>query len=439
MKRSGEVLDVAERTPRSIGAALRLVRGRVMQKLGALEHGSLIIDDRCDGSQFVCGATTEPGSGVVVRVFDPSFWTKLAFGGSVGAGESFAAGGWTCSDLSACLALLVRNRDALEALDRGTARAVAPLLAVYHAYRRNSARGARRNIAAHYDLGNEFFAAWLDPTMTYSAALFDDPLRASGDQLEAAQLRKYDRLCQRLELRPGDEVCEIGSGWGGMAMHMAGEYGCRVTTTTISRAQAALTRERIRARGLSDRIEVLERDYRELADPQVSPSYMGRFDALVSIEMIEAVGHRYLLAYFAACRRLLQPSGRFGLQAITIADRYFELARKNVDFIQRHIFPGCAIPSLGSLTKAACAQSDFRIVESVDFGVHYASTLRIWKQRFLAARQRLEELGYDLRFRRAFEFYFAYCEAGFAERQLGLLQMVLEPPSRSRMQSPANA
>ncbi|MCA8971254.1 MAG: class I SAM-dependent methyltransferase [Planctomycetes bacterium] len=410
--------------------ARSLVRSRVVDRLSRMQFGSLKLRDVEGDLEFTFGTQAHGAEHVPeVRVRDPRFWTSMAFGGTVGAAESFIRGDWDVDDLGACLALVVRNRHVLEALDRGLARGIQPALHVAHVLRRNTKNGSKRNIAAHYDLGNEFFASWLDPTMTYSSALFDNPQAATFDQLEAAQREKYDRLCRRIALRPGDDVCEIGTGWGGMAIHMAGEYGCRVTTTTISAQQALLARERVRAAGLEDRIRILERDYRDLERSDATNAH--GFDAVVSIEMIEAVGHRFLPKFFEACRRVVADHGRVGLQVITIADQFYDQARKQVDFIQSHVFPGSAIPSVGAMVGAMSRATDFRLVETNDFGEHYAATLRIWRERFVAARSKLAALGYDERFRRLWEFYLAYCEAGFAERQLGLHQMVLAPGARS--------
>lgn len=436
-----DILGV-ERTLRRPGlrsiVARRVLRDRVLRRMSAIEAGSITIREG-DYARRV-GASVPDLPDVDVRIVDPRFWPAMAFGGSVGAGESYARGFWDCSDLTACLSIFVRNRATLEDLDRGTTRLTAPLRWAFHKLRPNSKRGSRRNIAAHYDLGNDFFSLWLDPSMTYSAAVFEEdaldprsPVDLAG--LERAQVAKLDRLCSKLQLKRGDEVCEIGTGWGSMALHLAREYGCRVTTTTISRRQADFARRRIREEGLHDRIELLESDYRELcAPPPRGRGLAGRFDALVSIEMIEAVGHRYLPDYFETCSALLKPDGRMALQAITIAEQHFELAKRSVDFIQRFVFPGCAIPSIGSISRAIARRGDFRIVGTEDLAPHYARTLQLWRERFEERSAELDALGYDRFFRRLWEFYFAYCEAGFAERQLGLQQMVLARAASRRLQ-----
>jgi cyclopropane-fatty-acyl-phospholipid synthase len=380
-----------------IGLAERLVR----RQLAALRHGVLAVDGESYGQ-----ATERCRLSATVRVHHARFWTDVAFGGSVGAGESYTAGHWSADDLTATLRILAANREVMDAMESGLAAMSAPLRKVLHWAARNTRSGSRRNIAAHYDLGNDFFALILDPTMMYSSALFE----RAGMPLEEAQIAKLERICRRLELKSGERVIEIGTGWGAFAMHAARHYGCHVTTTTISEKQHALARERIRAAGLEERITLLKRDYRDLE---------GRYDKLVSIEMIEAVGHQYFGAFFRKCAELLEPHGRMLLQAITIADQRYEAARKSVDFIKRYIFPGCCIPSVTALVAAATRASDLRLTRLDDIGPHYATTLRLWRQNLLRNAAALRGLGYSDELLRMWEFYFAYCEAGFAERALG--------------------
>jgi cyclopropane-fatty-acyl-phospholipid synthase len=286
---------------------------------------------------------------------------------------------------------------------------------VFHALKRNTRTGSRANIAAHYDLSNDFFALFLDETMTYSCGIFARP----DTTLREASLEKIDRLCRKLRLSPRDHLLEIGTGWGALGIHAARAYGCRVTTTTISAEQHAFAKERIRAAGLADRITLLLQDYRELE---------GRFDKLVSVEMIEAVGHQYYDEFFRRCAALLQDDGLMALQAITIADQHYERARDSVDFIQRHIFPGCCIPSVTALSSAMTRASDLKLVQLEDIGPHYARTLASWRDTLRAHRDEAHALGFDDTFLRLWDFYFCYCEGGFAERRLGDVQMVLERP-----------
>lgn len=353
-----------------------------------------------------------------VRIVDPRFWSAVALRGSLGAAEAYADGWWTTDDLTAVVRLFVIN-DALWSLEGGWARLSAPLLKVFHGLRRNTRQGSRKNIAAHYDLSNDFFALFLDPTMTYSAGIFAAP----DTTLEQASLAKIDRLCRKLELRPSDHLLEIGTGWGALAIHAAREYGCRVTTTTISRQQHALAQARIAEAGLGERITLLLSDYRDLR---------GTYDKLVSVEMIEAVGHEYYDAFFAACGRLLAPHGQMALQAITMADHGYEQARRSVDFIQRYIFPGSCIPSVTALSQAMARSSDLRLNHLEDMTPHYATTLRRWRERFLARLDDVRALGFDDWFIRLWEFYLAYCEAGFAERHLGSVQLLYTKPACRR-------
>jgi cyclopropane-fatty-acyl-phospholipid synthase len=380
--------------------AERLVRGQ----LARLEHGCLTVA----GERYGAG-----GLRAEIQVHDPRFWAEVAYGGSVGAGEAYMMGHWSADDLVAALRVVAANRQVLEGFDTGLAALSAPFRKLLHRAARNTRGGSRRNIAAHYDLGNEFFALFLDPTMMYSSGVFEHP----GMTLEQASVAKLERICRRLDLQPDDRVLEIGTGWGGFALHAASRYGCHVTTTTISQAQHALAAERVRAAGLADSIRLLKADYRDLE---------GRYDKLVSIEMIEAVGHEYFETFFAKCGSLLAERGRMLLQSITIADRHYDAARRSVDFIKRHIFPGCCIPSVTRLLQAATRASDLRLLHLDDIGLHYATTLRHWRENLLANAARVRSLGYPETFLRRWEFYLAYCEAGFAERVLGDVQALFE-------------
>lgn len=387
-------------------------RGAVLRSLARLRGGALELEE--SGVRHLLG---EPG-GLLARVTvrDPRFWRRVALGGSLGAGESYADGDWDVDDLTAVVRLLVRNHSARRGLDGGLSLLRRPLDLAYALLRRNSRAGARRNIAEHYDLGNDFFALMLDPTMTYSSGVWD----LSGCTLEGAQVRKLDLLCMRLRLRPEDHLLEIGTGWGSLALHAAGRYGCRVTTTTLSRAQRELAVERVRAAGLAGRVTLLRDDYRDLR---------GRFDKIVSCEMIEAIGAEQYRTFFAKCASLLAPGGALALQAITIADQHYERARREVDFIKRHIFPGSCIPSISALVGAAAA-SDLQLRQLQDHGRDYARTLAAWRENLVANRAAGERLT-DERFRRLWHFYLCYCEGGFAEGHIGVSQLVFERPGEA--------
>jgi len=385
----------------------------VLESLARLRGGTLELEEH--GVRQVLG---EPG-GLAARITvrDPRFWRRVALGGSLGAGESYADGDWDVDDLTAVVRLLVRNHSARRGLDGGLSLLRRPLDLAHALLRRNSRAGARRNIADHYDLGNDFFALMLDPTMTYSSGVWDSP----ESTLEQASLRKLDLLCQRLRLRPEDHLLEIGMGWGSLALHAAGRYGCRVTTTTLSQAQWELASERVRAAGLADRVTLLRDDYRDLR---------GRFDKAVSCEMIEAIGAEQYETFFARCAALVAPGGLVAVQAITIADQHYERARREVDFIKRHIFPGSCIPSISALVGAATRASDLRLRQLQDYGPDYARTLAAWRGNLAANRVAVERLT-DERFRRLWHFYLCYCEGGFAEGHIGVSQLVFERPGEA--------
>jgi len=395
-----------------------LARRAVLGKLTQLRGGQIVLVDGSDRHRFgaVGEGLAEP---IVVHVHDPRFYGDLAFGGSIGAGEAYVQRHWSTSQLVDLVRLLVLNMDVLDRLEDGYARLTAPLRKVLHAIRRNTRSGSRRNIAAHYDLGNEFFRLFLDETLMYSSAIFTRP----DMSLHEAQLARLDLICRKLDLRPGERIVEIGTGWGGFALHAAQRYGCRVTTTTISQEQYRLARERVSQAGLDGQIEVVCTDYRDLR---------GSYDKLVSIEMIEAIGHQYFDTYFAQCSRLLKPHGAMLLQAITIADQRYESARRSVDFIQRYIFPGSCLPSVGALSASIARASDMRVFHLEDIGPHYARTLHEWRRSLLASLPAIRALGYDDDFIRMWEFYFCYCEGGFTERVIGDVQMLLVKPGNRR-------
>jgi cyclopropane-fatty-acyl-phospholipid synthase len=395
-----------------------LAKRAVLGKLTQLHGGQLVLVDGGERHRF--GTVSEDlAESIVVHVHDRRFYGDLALGGSVGAGEAYMQGYWSTPQLVELVRLLVLNMDVLDSLEGGFARLTAPVRKALHAIRRNTRSGSRKNIAAHYDLGNEFFRLFLDETMMYSSATFARPDMSLHD----AQLARLDGICRKLDLRPGEHIVEIGTGWGGFALHAAQRYGCKVTTTTISQEQYRLARERVSQAGLDGQIEVLCADYRDLS---------GTYDKLVSIEMIEAIGHQYFDAYFAQCSRLLKSHGAMLLQAITIADQRYESAKRSVDFIQRYIVPGSCLPSVGALSASIARASDMRVFHLEDIGPHYARTLHEWRRNLLANLPAVRALGYDDAFIRMWEFYFCYCEGGFAERVVGDVQMLLVKPGNRR-------
>ncbi len=394
------------------GALDAFLRRRLLAQLAPLRDGRLCVRDAL-GEVWLGDARGELH--VTVTINDPAFYRKVAAQGSVGAGESYIQAEWHCDDLVALIQLLVRNRELLDGMEQGPARVAGWLLRGWNRLHRNSREGSRRNIAAHYDLGNDFFALFLSPDLMYSSALF----ASESESLESASRRKLDRICRQLQLKPGDRVVEIGTGWGGFAVHAARHYGCHVTTTTISAEQHALATERVRDAGLQDQVTLLMQDYRDL---------QGQFDKLVSIEMIEAIGAEYLDTYMATLQRLLKPDGVALLQAITIEDHRYEQARRSVDYIKRYVFPGSFIPSINAILAAKTRSSDLQLIAQQDFGHSYALTLRAWRQRFLAQLPAVQAQGFDARFCRLWDFYLAYCEGGFLERSIGVSHLLLARP-----------
>ena len=396
--------------PVTAGRLDRFLRSRFMDALQHLRFGRLVLEDAED--RFVFGAAG-PGhlEVVTIRVLHPDFYQAITLRGSVGAAESYMDGMWSCSDLTGLVRLLVRNRDTLDGLETGAARVGGWLLRAWHSLNRNTRSGSRRNIAAHYDLGNEFFALFLSPDLMYSSAVWKD-----GDTLSDASTRKLELICSKLALTADDRVIEIGSGWGGFACHAAGRHGCHVTTITISREQFVHAQARVQAEGLGDKVTVLLRDYRELD---------GQYDKLVSIEMIEAVGAQYLDGYFHKVGALLKPGGKALIQAITIEDHRYVQALRSVDFIKRYIFPGSFIPSINAMLAAKSRTTDLALIHLEDFGDSYARTLRAWRQRFMDQLPQVRALGFDDRFNRMWEFYLAYCEGGFLESSVGVAHLLM--------------
>ncbi|HPG24457.1 MAG: class I SAM-dependent methyltransferase [Spirochaetaceae bacterium] len=388
------------------------MRRALLRVLEYVDEGEIRLHE--GGRVHVFGRTTERfPDPVEVRVLAPSFWRTIALGGTVGSGEAWIDGDWTASDLTSLIRIILANDTMRGALEGGAARLATPARRLLHGLRRNHRRGSRRNIAAHYDLGNDFFEAFLDPTMTYSSGVFPSP-EAS---MEEASIHKYERLCKAIDLRPGDRLLEIGTGWGGFAIHAARTRGCHVTTTTVSRAQHDGARARIREAGLEDRIELLLEDYRDLR---------GQYDKLVSIEMIEAVGHQYLPTFFRVCDERLVDQGRMALQCITIADDAYERATRTVDFIKRYVFPGGCLPSLRVIDELCERETRLVASEREEITAHYAETLRRWRARLAGSAEALRARGYDDALLRLWEFYFCYCEAGFVSRHIGTWQLVLE-------------
>jgi cyclopropane-fatty-acyl-phospholipid synthase len=400
------------------GQLSKIARKLVHNQLLRLHTGCFQIEE--DGEVFSFGqgiAETQLVARLVVH--DASCYGEIMTGGTIGAAESFMTGDWSSPDLTMLVRVMVRNMDILDQIEGGLALISKPLLKGFHYFNQNSAKGSRRNIAAHYDLGNDLFEAFLDPTMMYSSGVFP----AADASMEEASLNKLKIICEKLQLTPNDHVVEIGTGWGGFAIYAAKNYGCKVTTTTISQQQFNLAKQRVEEAGLQDKITLLLEDYRDL-----KKDYAGQFDKLVSIEMIEAVGWKFYNTFFSHCGALLKPEGIALIQAITIVDQRYDQARKDVDFIQRYIFPGSCIPSITALVNASTDASDLNLVQAQDFGSHYARTLKIWQDTFSEKSQQISELGYSDDFKRMWQFYLSYCEGGFKERTIGVNHLVFAKP-----------
>ncbi|ALS99161.1 SAM-dependent methyltransferase [Lacimicrobium alkaliphilum] len=387
----------------------RLARASLLNLLSQLPEGYLVLKE--DGVLIEHFGNPDSDIKAEIDVLHPDFYPRILLGGSVASGETFVDGLWRTPDITSVIRLFVRNMPLLDELEARLGWLLKPVNLIKKMRRKNSRNGAKKNIAAHYDLGNELYRRFLDDSMMYSAAIY--PKHQAT--LPEAQQYKLRHICEKLSLGPEDHLLEIGTGWGGLALFAAQEYGCKVTTTTISEEQFSYARSQIESAGLQDCITLLNKDYRDL---------QGQYDKLVSIEMIEAVGQEYLPVFFKKCNDLLKPGGLMLLQAITISEPRFETYSKSQDFIQQHIFPGGFLPSLHLLSEHIAKRTDMVIRDCHDIGLHYAQTLNDWHQRFLSRSDELLPLGYDERFMRLWRFYFCYCEGGFLERTISAVQLL---------------
>ena len=379
-----------------------------------------------DGRRRTLGSAAE-AIRASVRIRDPHFFKRCMLFGDVGFGESYVEGEWDTPDIERVIAWFLLNTDTSPAQPGSAAKsALINLLRWWnrlrHLARPNSVHTSRRNIAEHYDLGNDFYRIWLDPTMTYSSAVFT----SANQTLEDAQIEKYDALCRNLQLARTDHVLEIGSGWGGLAEHAARKYGCHVTTVTISQAQCDFARERIKRAGLDGLVEVRLQDYREIK---------GRFDKIVSIEMMEALGDKYLETFTAQVHALLTPDGLAGFQYITVPDCRHDELKRGVDWIQRHIFPGSLLLSVGRVNQALNRTGDLFLHALNDHGPSYARTLRLWREAFGRQLENVRNLGFDEKFIRKWNYYLSYCEAAFAMRNISVVQAIYTRPNNLRLKS----
>ena len=392
----------------------RAARRLLLGLLSRISRGKILLKE--EDQHFRFGTRTDEFPlEAEVTVHHPRFYTRSVLGGSVGSAEAYINGYWTTDDLTTLIRILILNRNVFDQMEKGLARLAAPVNKLFHFLNKNTRRGSRENILVHYDLGNDFYKLFLDETLTYSCGIFE----SEHSSLKEASIAKYDRICRKLRLGRGDRVLEIGTGWGGFAIHAASHYDCRITTTTISNNQHRFAAECFSAAGVSDKITLLQQDYRDLT---------GQYDKLVSIEMIEAVGHHYLDDFFQVCSERLTPDGMFLLQAITIRDQVFEQHKRSVDFIKRFIFPGSCIPSIAAISDSIARATDFKLVHLEDITAHYARTLREWRRRFFTHIDQVRALGFPESFIRMWEYYLCYCEGGFAERYIGDVQALFAKP-----------
>ena len=405
-------------TEQNSGLLTRLARKLVHNQLAMITRGEIVV--RENHNEYYFGQVTDDFPvRVYIDVVHASIYKDVAFGGSPGSGEAYMKGSWQCSDLLGLVRIFLRNRDVLDTMDYGLTRLKAPIHKMLHLFSRNTRSGSKKNISAHYDIGNDLFRLFLDDTMMYSSAYY----QSEDTTLEQAAVEKLDLVCQKLDLTPGDHLLEIGTGWGGLALHAAENYGCKVTTTTISEEQYQLASKKVRERGMAHKVTVIKQDYRDLT---------GQYDKLVSIEMIEAIGHQYMKTYFEKCCSLLKPDGMMLIQAITIKDQLYKTALKDVDFIKKYIFPGGFLPSIAAMSDTISKYTDMKLFHLQDIGPHYARTLKDWRERFFNKLDEIRELGYSDEFIRLWEYYFCYCEGGFMERDIGTVQMLLTRPENRR-------
>ena len=392
----------------------RLAKAMVLKQFSKLTQGQLLVNE--NGNNYIFGSKNNdfPVS-ATINVLSNEMYSEIAAKGLNGAAEAFVKGLWSSDDLTRLIRIFVRNREAANQIEGGLAKLATGLFYLQHSLKRNNHKGSLRNISAHYDLGNDLFETFLDNTKMYSCAIFE----TENSSLEQASINKIERICKKLELSSNDHVLEIGTGWGGFAIFAAKNFGCKITTTTISQKQYEYTLEKVKALGLQDKISVLKKDYRDLT---------GKYNKLVSIEMIEAVGHHYYHDFFRKCNQLLTPDGRMLLQSIIITDYLYEEAKQFSDFIKTYIFPGSCIPSISKLCESSAKATDMRLFHLEDITPHYAKTLNHWRSYFMNNVQKIRDLGFSEEFIRLWNFYFCYCEGGFIERQIGAVQMLFTKP-----------
>jgi len=398
----------AVKTPKKSTFLTSIFKSGLQKKFKNLKTGHISVND---GDETFTFGDSSSGESVSVDIHSQEFYVMTGSGGALGIAEAYVAGYWSSDDVVKLFQIILRNRDILLSLEKGFAKLVKPINKMIHRGRQNTLKGSKENILAHYDLSNDFYKLWLDPSMTYSCAFFNN----DSVTLEEASIEKLDRICRKLDLSEDDSVLEIGTGWGSFSIHAAKNYGCKVTTTTISDAQFDYARSRIKDEGLESKITLINKDYRDLN---------GKYDKIVSIEMIEAVGYEYIPDYFSKLSSLLNNNGLVALQGITYNDQNFEVYKDSVDFIKKYIFPGSCLISIAQIIDVIKKDTDLAMVDMEDITKHYAVTLNRWRKNFMDVIPKVKEMGYSQAFINMWEFYFLYCEAGFSERNIGDVQMI---------------
>ena len=398
----------AVKTPKKSTFLTSIFKSGLQKKFKNLKTGHISVNDGDETFTFGDSSSDEK---VSVDIHSQEFYVMTGSGGALGIAEAYVAGYWSSDDVVKLFQIIIRNRDILLSLEKGFAKLVKPINKMIHRDRQNTLKGSKENILAHYDLSNDFYKLWLDPSMTYSCAFFNN----DSVTLEEASIEKLDRICRKLDLSEDDSVLEIGTGWGSFSIHAAKNYGCKVTTTTISDAQFDYARSRIKDEGLESKITLINKDYRDLD---------GKYDKIVSIEMIEAVGYEYIPDYFSKLSSLLNSNGLVALQGITYNDQNFEVYKDSVDFIKKYIFPGSCLISIAQIIDVIKKDTDLAMVDMEDITKHYAVTLNRWRKNFMDVIPKVKEMGYSQAFINMWEFYFLYCEAGFSERNIGDVQMI---------------
>ena len=403
---------------RKTGVLAKIFRKLLLSQFQQIKYGCIILNE--NNSKIVFGDENS-NLKVEAHVLSDEFYVLAGSGGDLGIAEAYSAGYWDADDMVKLIQIVIKNQEIQKSLEGGLARILSPINRYIHRSRRNTVSGSKENIVAHYDLSNEFFETWLDKSMTYSCAIFEPENLSLYD----ASKEKLDRICRKLNIQSDDHIVEIGTGWGSFALHAVKKYGCRVTTTTISNRQYKYVSQLVEKEGVKDKVTLLKKDYRELK---------GQFDKLVSIEMIEAVGYNYIEQFFQTCSGLLKPNGLMAIQGITYHEQGFENHLKSVDFIKKYIFPGSNLISVNHVLSVIKGFTDLSLVHLEDITKYYAETLKLWRDKYKSELIKIKEMGYSDEFLRMWDYYFIYCEAGFRERFIGDVQLVMAKPENKNIQ-----